>query len=338
MEFFKKHKVALLIGGGIALLYYLYRKLSGSSATAVDSTATYLAAMQAAQASSPGAVASGAAGGGTAAAPIGIVDVSGVLNKTPAATPGGAVVQPGTSGSGVPSNSNQTQEFAANTPAPPVRSIAALVASGTTPLTTAQITALPQQDMSLGVTVDAGGSVIPIASSPQSLGLTKGVFSGNADVIAIQQAYDAAYTKANPAAAAYYAASQNSPFLELQAQTQNPGGELPNTLPNAPINILPTVSQLFPNGIPAPVAPSPSGITPAQQLAILVSEGITPATTAGTTLPASPTPPGTGPVTIDRSGNIGTGGYTNTRPIVPRPPPAQTPPVRERPIRPLVGV
>ncbi|HYM35963.1 MAG TPA: hypothetical protein VET48_11235, partial [Steroidobacteraceae bacterium] len=107
IDFIKKHKIAFIVGFVVILLYWLYKRGTASTSTAApqDATAAYLAGL-----SQPSYMTYGA-GGGT---------LSGSANVQPLVPLMNAVNQPGTSASGVPSFSNQTQEMTPNTPAPAV--------------------------------------------------------------------------------------------------------------------------------------------------------------------------------------------------------------------------
>lgn len=203
MTWIRKHWVVLLaVTGGAILLWYLYQAYVNSAASAVTGTtcvpgdptcdpnaAAALAAEQAAAASSGGVPASTSA----TSTPL-----ANVLSSASTATPGsapnavpvnpaGAVNQPNTSASGVPTYSNQTQQFATNTPPPPTNPVQQ--ASGAPP------------------TINTGPP--PPQSSTSIAGES-----------AAQQAYDAAFN-ANPAysqTAAALKAAGYDPYLLYQNQ------------------------------------------------------------------------------------------------------------------------
>lgn len=129
----KKHWVLLSVAtGGLVLLYWLYKSgyLSSSSSASTscapgDPTCdpNYASYLQSAQ----NGVGGGSGGGGSASQPTtGLVNL---LSSNPA-TPGGAVVQPGTSSSGVPSYSPLTQEASPNTPNPSLPPVATAATNG----------------------------------------------------------------------------------------------------------------------------------------------------------------------------------------------------------------
>jgi hypothetical protein len=120
INWIKTHKLlTAALAGGAFLLYYLWKhRGSSSSSSTLDPTAAYLQSYYSGGGGGAANVNAGQ-GGGT-----GLVDL-GTLQSV--ATPGGAVNQVGTSGSGVPSSSSHTQEFTPNTlatPAPVVSPIA----------------------------------------------------------------------------------------------------------------------------------------------------------------------------------------------------------------------
>lgn len=131
----KKHWIILTAAiGGVLLLYWLYASGYLSSSASATTSCTpgdptcdpnYAADLAAAQG---GGIASGGGGGTTSnATPLVNLLTSPSTASTPA-TPG-AVTQPGTSASGVPSYSNLTQEASVNTPTPAVSPVS-LAASG----------------------------------------------------------------------------------------------------------------------------------------------------------------------------------------------------------------